>query len=265
MNIKKKNILLAGAAILAIGSASVASAQVVNVQFAGEYPAGTPGPAYTGQGALVTTGTDWNYFDVPEFGVGPNPTVSITDPSTLLTTNGLTTTDTVTLGNVESFNEKTYNGAALASGNNLLDSQADSVAAMGSATFTIGGLTAGNSYNLYLYGASGNVNQGTVFTIGLNSLTTTGNTGGGYAANTPPTGGWVSPGDYVEFTGVVANISGDISGSWITSGATSLQDGPFDGLQIQSESLSVPEPSVVILLGLGLLSLVALRRARRIS
>jgi len=261
----KKNILLAGAAILAIGSASVASAQVVNVQFAGNNgPSETFGTQYTGVGA-IDTGTDWNQVDVTDTAT---PTVSLASGG-LVTSTGGTSSDAVTLGNVQAFNEQQYNGGSLASGNNLMDSEALSPAQTGSvsgvSTFTIGGLTDGGTYNLYLYGVAGiATGDSASFTIDSVTKNVTGNSLTGQNPNTPPAGGWVTPGDYVEFAGVVADGSGDISGTWESIGGPT-GDGAFNGLQIQSESMSVPEPSVTMLLGLSLMTLVVLRRARRIS
>ena len=68
---------------MAIGSASVASAQIVNVQFVGE-TSSIYGPDYTGQGALVTTGTYWNSIDIAQ-----SPQTNY-GPVSLLETDGIT-------------------------------------------------------------------------------------------------------------------------------------------------------------------------------
>ena len=263
MNIKK-NILLVGAAILVIGSASVASAQVVyNVQFEGSY-SGTPGPNYTGQGALATTGSLWNGVPISDIG---GPYATITSGDLVASNGGAPSAYTVTVNNVYGFNLGASGYDINPTGNALLDayaSNADYAVETGAAsasTFSINGLTPGSTYTLYLYGDVAYNAYPTAFSV----------EGSGPADITGPTSGlpapadWTSGVEYVEFTGTVDG-TGTITGDWYGT-TEGEQTGGFNGLQLQvtSPSLSVPEPSVTILLGLGFMSLVVLRRARRIS
>lgn len=127
-------------------------------------------------------------------------------------------------------------------------------------TFTLHNVPAG-TYSLYLYGQNYDATRGASFNI----------TGGGGTAvggitstlNTGNKTSFVLGDNYVEFTGVTPNASGDISGTWSgvtnpTSGLTG--EGDFNGLQLVS--LTAPEPSTLALAGLGT-GLLALRRRRK--
>jgi len=170
---------------------------------------------------------------------------------------------TVTLNNVYGYN---FTGGGNASGNSLIDGIAYPLGFNAgpppvASTFSINGLTAGDTYNLYVYAADGANNiRATEINVegggGPNEVTG----GQGLFSNTPTPGAWTSGLEYTEFTGTVGE-SGIITVDFTApSGGAAV-----NGLQFEESSLSVPEPSVTILLGLGLLSLVVLRRARRIS
>jgi len=106
-----------------------------------------------------------------------------------------------------------------------------------SATFTIDGLTAGTTYNLYLYGVGTDLTQKTAFTIGGTKLQTT----GASAATSDLTAGE----DYVRFTGIVPNASNQIIVTYanVIDGANPSKVGLFNGFQIV-EVLSQPLPKL---------------------
>ncbi len=112
-----------------------------------------------------------------------------------------------------------------------------------SATFIIDGLTAGVTYDLYLYGSGGQSGQKTAFTIGGATLQTTGPS----AATTELTAGE----DYVRFTGIVPNTSNQIIVTYanVNTGSDPNPTGPFNGCQIvvvpptPQLRISLPSPS----------------------
>jgi hypothetical protein len=110
--------------------------------------------------------------------------------------------------------------------------------------FTIGGLTDGGNYNLFFYTENGGYASGAgTYTIGLTSHT---------ASNTAASQtGFVLGDNYVEFTNVTANGSGNISGT---------DTGYLDGLQVVSAPIGAPEPTSMALIGLGALALLVTRR-----
>jgi hypothetical protein len=126
-------------------------------------------------------------------------------------------------------------------------------------TFTLHHLPAG-TYTLFLYGANYDNTRGAAFSI---------TTGGGTALsgitqtiNTGQRTTFVLGDNYVEYTGVIPNGNGDISGSWgdVSNPISGLSgEGDFNGLQLIAQA--VPEPSIFALVGLGMGGL-ALRRRR---
>jgi hypothetical protein len=134
-------------------------------------------------------------------------------------------------------------------------------------TFTLSNVTPG-VYNLVLYGANFDGTRGAAFTL---NAANGGTPVGGFtstinpnAAPNGPLNTFVLGGDYVEFTGVVPDGSGNISGTWgaVTNPISGLGgEGDFNGLQLQFVS-GVPEPSSLALLG-GIGGITALIRRRR--
>jgi hypothetical protein len=108
-------------------------------------------------------------------------------------------------------------------------------------TFTLSNVPAG-TYNLFLYGANYDGNRGAAFTVSsgipVAGFSSTINPGGG------PLNTFILGGDYVEFTGVTPDGSGNITGTWaaVSNPITGFSgEGDFNGLQLQF--VPVPEPS----------------------
>ncbi len=115
-----------------------------------------------------------------------------------------------------------------------------------SATITLSGLGAGTIIDLYLYAAAGHTaGEGATFNFGSSQTTTD--------ANTTETAYQLGV-NYVKYAGLVADGSGNISGTWTK--ATASNYSVFSGAQIAV----IPEPSAAILGGLGMLALLRRRR-----
>lgn len=95
-----------------------------------------------------------------------------------------------------------------------------------SGTITIDGLTAGVTYDLYLYGAGSEIEDKTAFTINATTLETT----GPLAVTTNLTVGE----DYVWFAGILPDTNNQIIVTYanIIDGANPGKTGPVNGLQI---------------------------------
>jgi PEP-CTERM motif len=139
-------------------------------------------------------------------------------------------------------------------------SSAALISGAGLGTFTLHNATQGQTYDLFLYGQNYDATRGAAFALNganggtaLNGLTSTLNTG---VRNS-----FVLGDNYVEFTGVVADANGNISGSWgaVNNPFSGLSgEGDFNGLQL----VAVPEPSMIGLIGMGLAGLFAWRRRK---
>lgn len=156
---------------------------------------------------------------------------------------------------------------------------ADSPGTVGTAVGTIANLTAFASYEIYFYGQGATYGTPGNFTSGQNSLFAITDTLGGNTIGTAKQTGWdaVDGGngtltegvEYVKFL-VTANASGQVFFRWenVVAGVNAGTDlatnedgdgseyGALNGIQI----VSVPEPSLALLGGLGVLGLVRRRR-----
>jgi hypothetical protein len=209
-----------------LGMAAAANAEVINVQFIGDSTLGT----YSGQGAYADVGNNtWN-------GINSTWGTAMTAYN-LMDSAGNLTSCSVSVAN------QVHNGSWSANTQQLLNGGifTDNWDSISTKTFEIGGLTANQTYSLYLY-SRGDDNQGSKFTIGGNTYTTTGTSGNEFVEGVT----------YVVFS-ATADSNGVIDGSWTTNGSTRW--GPFNGIQIVSAP--VPEPGTLALLVGGLFGLIA--------
>jgi hypothetical protein len=243
---------------------SLVPADTVNVDFNGSRGNGGGPVTYTGQGAYATADTHvWNGLYLPDLsdnGTGGGAFSGLEE------SNGSATSVGVGLGN--SFSQN-LQGSSEASGNNLLDdylfvgAQSYSIPSM---EFTISGLAADSSYSLYLYGTNGRNGDGAAFTI--DSLTQS--TDGAAIPVATPDGVTNPYGlgyDYVLFTGVVADSSGMITGTFSGPTGAPNGEGAFAGFQIVGDiPAAAPLPSaasggLVLIGGFGLWMLARRRVA----
>lgn len=123
------------------------------------------------------------------------------------------------------------------------------------ATFTIGGLTAGHSYDFYFYsqaGSSGATDRAATFLLDGNSQNLTGNFASSFVQGT----------NYVMFS--LTPSGTNLSGSFV--GSLGGNEAELNGLQIVDHGAAIPEPSTyAALVGLAALGLVAWKRRRMIS
>jgi hypothetical protein len=134
-------------------------------------------------------------------------------------------------------------------------------------TITLSNVPAG-TYNLFLYGANYDGTRGAAFTVSsgtpVGGFTSTINPNA--AAGSGPLTTFILGGDYVEFTGVTPDGSGNITGTWgvVSNPISGLGgEGDFNGLQLQAAT-SVPEPSsLVFCLVAGVGGLTRIIRRRR--
>jgi len=226
-------------ALIALFAVVPAKAQTVNVNFNGP-----TSDTYTGLGAASDLGTVWNSA------TSAGATSATFSP--LVNSYGGTSSVTVNLSDPSSFNP--YNSASHAAFANPLLS--DEIYPNSTMTLTVGGLTPGDKYNLYLYAQNGGYNSdNTVFTFGTSESAV--NTALGDAAFTPGV-------NYVEFASLTANGSGDLIGT-IAPGAPGA--GAISGLQVQAEApVEAPEPSSLATMSLvGIAMLLFCKRLKKQS
>ncbi|MGC8541285.1 MAG: hypothetical protein ACP5QA_11720 [Phycisphaerae bacterium] len=217
----------------------------INVELGG-------GGKYTGTGAAPDTGTYWNQ-------------VVYTGPYALKNSAGAATNVTYSDTTNSSYSGTSNNTP---SNNPLLNNYI--YVHNGTANFTLGGLTAGDRYDLYLYGTNGqptspNAAQPSTFTIGATSLATTAGTSSATATSIPTSDEGIS---YVEFTNLApvfnaTNNDYEINGAWKNVPGVSYNGyGVFNGLQLVS--VAVPESTPLVLMTVGVLGMTILlpRRPR---
>jgi hypothetical protein len=195
----------------------------------GSVPNGLPGNPYAWWSGNTTSGA--NLFSPTNSGatnVGNATSAGTHTPVTLSLTYGGDNGSTV--GSVQGTPSQIFSEAALTPN------------ATTPGTFTLSNVPAG-TYNLFLYGANYDGNRGAAFTV------SSGTPVGGFTATTnpgnqSPLNSFILGGDYVEFTGVTPDGSGNITGTWgaVSNPITGFSgEGDFNGLQLQF--VPVPEPS----------------------
>ena len=196
--------------------------------------------SYSGQGAYADPGNNyWNTF------------TSTAGGTNLLASDGVTaTTLSFSVGGIPS-GQVGFGGTPTFAGNLLADYYY--VGGTTPATFTIGGLTPGNSYDVYVYsqpGSSGVTDRAATITLGSESKNLTALSINSFEENT----------NYVVFH--VTSIGGtSLNGSFV--GSMGGNEAELNGLQIVDLGV-VPEPSsYAAIAGLAILGLAAARRRAR--
>jgi hypothetical protein len=234
--------------MLCVMGANSIFASTIGVQF------GNGGTTYVGTAAAPDSGTTWNNLASGD---------QLNTP--LVNSNDQTTTVTLTLaGSSGGFTTGTLNPSHVDPSepvgtagvyDNLLRPQV--FVSGGTATITIGGLTAGHVYDLYSYEVRGNTYENTTFTVtsqaGFPSATST--------SDNNTTTGLTAGEDYVLFTELTPNAFGQIVETF-TNGGGSVY-GATNGFQLIDVT---PEPSTLLALASGaimLIPFVGRRRSRR--
>jgi hypothetical protein len=235
-------------------------AEAINMDLYGIYHPGTISGTYTSTGAAPDAGTTWNTWapstagtlggptgaDTPAVLAGTSPTLVNSlgaVPSVAFGTNvTFSITGTNWNGYDWGYNTPPYAPALL--GDGLYGGGSLATAA----NFTIDGLVAFATYDLYLYSQNGgHQSQTTNFLVGGTTK---------QAANPGVAAAFVNNQNYVVYVGIAADVSGQIAGKmWQNDGNGSA----FNGFQLVQ---SVPEPTAISLFGLGALGLFAVRRRR---
>jgi hypothetical protein len=245
----KTRIVLAATVCVLGFFASAASARLVNIDIDGRSSNGESIPgAMTGAAGVGAAGDQWNSYLV-DCVVGHNPTpydpgvsAHLADSAGVLTATRLdlsTSAGDTTAGSVRS-------------GNGLLDDYVYlGPNVVSQIAFTLSGLIAGNSYDLYLYGVGGAQPASTYpgkFSVGGVDKTLT--------STTAFDGTFVENREYVAFSGVIADASGTISGQ-VSSSSNPAFYSVFNGIQVSGEFASIPEPATSTLVASGLFGLIA--------
>lgn len=246
---------------------NLASAVVVNIDFnSASNTMGNLGAAPDAVG-----NTHWNALSVTNPGAG---TGSITSLNLRDSSNTVTTTIDLTMTGLDSAigaaaGQQEHTGAHLNLMRDYLRIDSGSTSTVRTETGKFSGLTVGANYEIYFYGqgehfttgsSSGQKGQNTMFTIGSESKKT------GWDTVAGGDGFLVENIEYVKFE-VAADANGEIIFSW--SNIITGINGPdpdgitpgsryaaLNGIQLKS----VPEPSAVLLGGLGVVGLMVRRR-----
>lgn len=236
----KTRIGLVAMSLVVACVASTASATLINIDINGK---GSAAPVtYSGAAAIGTTGDTWNGYLV-DSSLGTR-VVSPAQSGFLQDSAGAATTVKFQIGAVCSDGPVGIAGNALA--NDLCYVRSPNVtndlAPPTSTTFTLQGLQANGLYDIYLYAAAPVVNYTSSFTVGATTKTT---------AHSAFGGTWVEDTNFVKFSSVAAGADGSLQGIF-AGDANGTSYAVWSGVQIQS----VPEPSTLVMLVVGLLGLL---------
>lgn len=249
---------LCGLAILV--APAVHAQQVVNLNdydnFAAQYNFNQYNP-YVGPGAYPgsTPGDFWNGFGLESNGNNPYPASGLLSDST-----GTPTAMTYSI-NYDGNNGGLTFGGSYQGTPGFLFGEAALVSGTDVGTLTLHNV-ASTTFNLYLYGANFDGSRGAQFTVNsgvaLDGLSAT--TNPNFSGGSGPLTSFILGGDYVEFTGVTPDSSGNITITWTQNTADHQGggEGDFNGLSLVTAP--VPEPSCLALAGVALSGLLFMRR-----
>lgn len=221
-------------AFLAIGALSCAASAAVTINVDFNTTDGTAG-TYSGTAAAPDTGTNWNGLAVGAKAGGPLITSVTSGP--LLTSAGLTSPVTVSLGNFRAYDALPGDNRPAAVATALMTDFAyqQNLGPGGpDSTFSINNLNSAFTYDLYLYAQNGGyASTATMFTI--NSVSKV-------ATDAGDIGSLIENTNYVVYRGLAPNASGIISGFF--NDFQPADNAAFNGLQL----VQIPEPAVASLL-----------------
>lgn len=241
MNLFHVHTALKSFALLLLAAGAASAQTVVNIEAKVSFWG-----AYSGQGAYADAGNNyWNSFTTTTGGTNLLASDGVTSTTLSFSVSGIPE-DQIGFGGPPEF------------AGNLL---ADYYYLYGTtpATFTIGGLTPGHSYEVYIYsqaGSSNSTDRAATFTLGGESRGLTAYTVDAFVEGT----------NYVLFH-VSSIASTSLTGSFVgsLSGGQAGNEAELNGLQIVDLGATpIPEASTVtIVLGLAALGCVATRRRVR--
>ncbi|QDU89508.1 Di-glucose binding within endoplasmic reticulum [Pirellulimonas nuda] len=192
-----------------------APALMVNIDFGG-------GPTYSGAAAAPVPGTTWNkVLNTAAPGTG-----GLNDAT------GQATTVSLSFSTISQFDTGSDTEGERGPGDAYNPLMQDYLFTTGSNSFTLSGLEAGASYDLYLYGQGDKLNQETAFTLGGQTLTTS------FDTQVGGNGAFAEGVEFVVFRSAPASAAGTIDFSI----AGVANNGGFNGLQLVSSGAA---PAIV--------------------
>jgi formylglycine-generating enzyme required for sulfatase activity len=225
---KSSRLLCIFAAGMAIFSASLLQAQLINVDFNNDSSGANnggpnPGPTMSGAAVFGAAGDQWN-------GINVNSGTGIP----LLYANGSNSPVTMTFNSGGGYDANSFGGYTPFAGTPYDALMEDYLFTVGTArTITLSGLPPNTCHDLVLYSAGDNAATGreTLFTVnGFGTLTTWNVSYSNFLANL----------DYVEFKAAFADGSGNLVITWSGNGSA---EGDLNGFQIQLVPAQTPPPS----------------------
>ncbi len=203
---------------------------------------------YIASGAAPIDGKTWNGVFLGNRNTPAPPNTHAVTQNNLLDSIGAASNVSITVSNINQYDTEP-DGVSKVShfATALMDDFAYVPGGSGDGSFVISGLNKNGRYDLYLYAMNGAYSNAiTSFTIGSQTLTAMNDS----LAN--PLLNFVQNNNYVFFSGLLADSSGVISGTFNGGGGGAT----LNGFQI----MEAPEPSSVLLTALGAAGMAARRR-----
>jgi hypothetical protein len=240
----KKTLLLI---LLLLACGISAKAQIlIDVQFGGNDFYGPYANTQSGAAVIGSSGDLWNFQTNSSALLSG---ISLNDVSGA--SSGVTLTVTPdTGGSISEYSDPSGSGLQLQSTSvaNLFQGILNSgYAGSQGSTFTFSGLTAGQTYNLYVYSAFNNTTRESAWSLN-----------GATAVDVGPNGSasvLTSPNNYIVLTGIA-------NGSGLLNVQAEGVSGEIDVNGFQLQAVSVPEPSTYALLLGSVLALIVIQRRR---